>query len=356
MVASVLSRLGPSVSQMGPNASRAAAPSYQQHALQVLTSEQLMRNLTAWMGGLGFLLAAGCGGDTVKATGGDGAEDGLLVDGNVSATVHNDDRTTGADGAAIPVGPYDGGAGEVIAYTVGHAPTVKPSVGWSSGNDAVSIGFDPKYKVKFQNWIVQGPFATGQTRAVNACIRTSQIWRDERQGTSFSAFDITDATANAKASSYTAFTCSLASGIKTDIGFDASAVNVYWVNTVDFGSGAATSNGVWCGGNMVAMGASVLDHLFSHEIGHAYALEHVNSLTSFFDQTNVMHNASNFRAFLAEGQTFRAATTGGSVVNTLGGRSGVTRPCGGTATTTTDAQCPAVQKRVWADGASWPPN
>lgn len=314
-----------------------------------------MRLLATYLSGLGLLATIACGGDSVKAAGGDGAEDGLLIDGTASAVFRNDDRTTGPDGSSIPVGPYDATPGEVIAYTVGHAPTLKTSVGWTSGNDNVDVAFDPKYRVRFQNWVIQGPFASGQTRAINACIRTSQIWRDERQGTSFSAFEITDATTNPKAGSYTTFTCGLASSIKTEIGFDPNAVNVYWVNTVDFGSGAATSNGVWCGGNLGAMGSNVLDHLFSHEVGHAYSLDHVNTLTSFFDQTNVMHNASNFRAFLAEGQTFRAVVNAGSVVNSLGGRSGATRTCGN-ATTTSDAQCPAVQKRVWADGSAWPPN
>ena len=133
-------------------------------------------------------------------------------------------------------------------------------------------------------------------------------------------------------------------------------MNVYWVNTVDFGLGALTSNGVWCGGNVVAMGWNTLDHLFSHEIGHAYQLDHVNSLTSFFDTTNVMHNASNSRTYLTEGQTMRAVMDSNSVVNTLGGRTGSTRSCGGTATSTTDPSCPAVQKRVWGDGVAWPAN
>jgi len=304
------------------------------------------------LGALAIMTAAGC--DSVKVTGGDGAEIGVLADGTASATFHNDDRATGANGTAIAVGPFDAGAGEVIAYTSGHAPTLNAPA-WTSGNDAVTFSFDPKYRVKFRIWVVQGPFADGQMKAVNACIRTSQIWQDERQGTSFSAFDITDATANATAGNYTAFNCGKAGTIKTDIGFDTGAVNVYWVNTVDFGSGALSGNGVWCGGNVVAMGWSVLDHLFSHEIGHAFSLEHVNTLTTDFDTTNVMHNASNSRSFLTEGQTFRAVVNATSVVNTLGGRTGTTRTCTNS-TSTTVPGCPAVQKRIWADGAGWPPN
>jgi hypothetical protein len=313
-----------------------------------------MKSLACSVSLLCLLVAARCYADSVTLSGGDGFEDGLLVNGTASGSLHIDDRYTGADGSVISVGPYDAGPGEVIAYTVGHAPTLNTPVAWTPGDDAVDFSFDPKFRVKFRIWVVRGPFVDGRTKAINACIRTSQIWRDERQGTSFSAFEVTDATGNSKAGSYTAYDCSKAPGIKTDIGFDTGAVNVYWVDTVDFGSGAATSNGIWCGG-VAAMGWNTLDHLFSHEIGHAFSLEHVNTLTSFFDTTNVMHNASSFRAFLTEGQTFRAVVNSGSVVNSLGGRTGITRNCTNS-TSTTDMACPAVQKRIWADGAAWPPN
>ena len=43
------------------------------------------------------------------------------------------------------------------------------------------------------------------------------------------------------------------------------------------------------------------DELLSHEIGHALSLLHVNGQPTF-NQTNVMHNASNTRQFLTEGQ------------------------------------------------------
>jgi hypothetical protein len=308
-----------------------------------------------------FVAASAC--DSVQSTGGDGAEDGLLVDGTSSGTAHVYDRYTGTDGSAISVGNYDTGGGDVVAFTVGHAPTLQPTATWTSSPDHMTLAFDPKFKVKFQNWIVQGPFGDGMSHAINACIRTSQIWHDERQGTAFSAFGVTDATADPQATTYTAFDCGKAAAIKTDIGFDANAINVYWVNTVDFGDGMPlTSNGVTCGGNVVAMGANVLDHLFTHEIGHAFDLAHTNPIPAFFDVTNVMHNASNNRSFLTEGQTFRAVTDPVSAVNTLGGRTGIMRAaCGsisGSAVSisTTDPLCPAIQKRVWADGAAWPAN
>src|SRR6267142_6815286 len=139
-----------------------------------------MKHLPFVVSTAGLLFAAGCGGDTVQVSGGDGSEDGVLLDGTAAGNPHIYDRATGADGAAIAVGPYDASPGEVIAYTVGHAPAINTPTAWTSSDDNITFGFGPKYRVRFQNWIVQGPFATGQTRAVNACIRTSQIWRDER--------------------------------------------------------------------------------------------------------------------------------------------------------------------------------
>ena len=303
------------------------------------------------------LAACGGGGDQVTITGGDGEEIGILADGSQSGTVHNDDRYTGPDGAAIAVGPYEASAGEVIAYTSGHAPTLYTPVNWTDGGDDVNRAIDPRYRVRFKVWIVKGPFADGQTKAVNACIRTSQIWRDERQGTTFQVFDITDATGDADAATFLAFTCAQAADIKTQIGFDNNAVNTYWVNTVDFGTGPATSNGVWCGGNVLAMGWNTSDHLFSHEIGHAFTLDHVNDLATHFDTTNVAHNASNDRRYLTEGQTLRSVYTSSSAINTIGTRAGQpTRNCASLSTATDNVQCPAVQKRIWADGATWPPN
>jgi hypothetical protein len=300
-----------------------------------------------------FLLAA-C--DTVRLTNGGSGENGVLVDGTTGGSSHNDDRYTAAAGSNFSVSNYSG-SGEIVAYTNDHPPTLKPNVSWSGGSDTVDVNFENKYLVPFFVWIIQGAFSTQQMVAINACVRTSQIWHDERQGISFSTFNILDATANSNAGSFLAFDCSKASNMKTQIGFNNGGVNVYYVNTVDFDSGAATTNGVWCGGNVVAMGKDASDHLFSHEIGHAFSLEHVNTLTTFFDTTNVMHNASNDRRFLTEGQTFRAVVNSSSSINTVyNARPGlVTRPCT-TSTDTTNAQCPAIQKRIWADGTNWPPN
>ncbi len=305
------------------------------------------------------LVCSGCG-DKVHLTNGGAGENGILVDGTKGGSALNDARFTGAVGSNIGIGDFTNSPGEIIAYTNHRPPTLKPGLTWTNNDETVNLNFENEYFVPFFVWIVKGPFANQQMVAINACVKTSQIYADERQGIRFSQFQINDATTNANAASFHAFTCAKAGNIKTQIGFNAGGINIYYVDTVDFGNGAATTNGVWCGGNVVAMGKDTSDHLFSHEVGHGFSLEHANDIPNFgnfFDTTNVMHNASNNRNFLTEGQTFRAVVNASSSINGVyNKRPGLeTRTCGNS-TSTTDLGCPAEQKRIWADGPNWPPN
>jgi len=298
-------------------------------------------------------LAAGCNNDKVHLTNGATGENGILVDGTKRGSSVNDERFAGAAGSDIAIGRFTR-SGEVIGYTNDHPPTLKAGVAWTAGSDTVNLAFENKYLVPFYIWIVKGPYADQRMVAINASVRTSQIWTNERQGIGFSVFQINDATAAPEAPSFYAFTCAaMAADIKLKIGFNSGGINIYYVDTVD----SVTTKGIACGGGVVAMGKRTSDHLLSHEIGHGFNLVHVNSLTSFFDTTNVMHPASNNRNYLTEGQTFRAVVNSGSFINRVyNARPGlITRDCGNS-TSTTDFSCPAVQKRIWSDGATWLPN
>ncbi len=102
------------------------------------------------------------------------------------------------------------------------------------------------------------------------------------------------------------------------------------------------------------MGKNSGDELLSHEIGHAFSLTHVNADANF-NVDNIMHSASNTRQYATEGQLFRAHLNPESILNALyNARPGeVTRFCAYNNTAT--FPCPAIQKRVWADGG-FPPN
>ncbi|HZQ60474.1 MAG TPA: hypothetical protein VFC24_03940, partial [Casimicrobiaceae bacterium] len=107
------------------------------------------------------------------------------------------------------------------------------------------------------------------------------------------------------------------------------------------------------GGSFVAIAAGAGAELLAHELGHDLALEHIDDLAGQFDMTNVMHSASNTRAYFTEGQLFRAHVRSASAINALfGARSGQpTRDCD---RDTLTIACPSIAKRIWADGAFGP--
>ncbi|MBM3797463.1 MAG: hypothetical protein FJW31_26210 [Acidobacteria bacterium] len=220
---------------------------------------------------------------------------------------------------------------------------------WTSTNDSFDANFRNTIAIPLTVWIVRGPFNDQRQHAIEACIRTSAIWQNERIGVIFSPFEIRDATADPQAASHFAFPNGdlgdvVWAPLRTDIGFVAGRLNIYWVDTVN---GATTSG--WSNfGNQIAMGRNSGDELLSHETGHAFSLTHVDGNANF-NQENVMHSASNTRQFLTEGQLFRAHVNTGSILNaTYNARPGEpTRSCNFSANT---AECPASQRRLWADG------
>lgn len=314
---------------------------------------------------LAFLLSTwlvGCGGkpdqDTIQLSNGGLGANGVLVDGKQKGKARNDLAFTGAAGTDVQVGAILSSkqSNEIIAFTNGRPPTLLQDVPWTKRSEAVSVAFENEHLIPIFVWIVQGPFATQQNLALAAGATTAQIWADERQGIGFSSFTIVDATANPDAPSFANFQCNMQNDIKAQIGFNATGVNVYYVNTVDFDSGGLTTKGVRCGSTgIIAMGSNASTHLFTHEVGHAFDLDHVNDIVAFFDQTNVMHNASDTRRFLTDGQTFRAVFKPASAINTIyNARPGLTTRSCTASTSTTNVTCPAVQKRIWGDGIFGP--
>jgi len=294
--------------------------------------------------------------DRVRLTGGGTGEAGLLLDGTSDGVFVNDAVIRGQAGTAVAAGNFASGRGEIIAFAAQAPPALQADVAWSDARDTIEVRFQQELQIPVYTWIVRGPFQGQRTVASNAAVLTSQIWADERQGISFRTFEIRDATAEPSAPDFYAFTCGKAANMKAQIGYDPAGVNVYYVDTVDFGSGAATTNGVWCGGSLIALGRNASGHLLAHELGHGFALGHTNTLTQYFDTTNVMHNASGNRRYLTEGQTFRAVTGSSSVINSLYNlRPGLQERDCGTGTVAT-LPCPAIQKRIWADGPLWGPN
>ena len=113
--------------------------------------------------------------------------------------------------------------------------------------------------------------------------------------------------------------------------------------------GAGRGNACQIGSDFVALGSAVGFELASHETGHDFALTHIDDLTANFDQTNIMHSASNTRQFITEGQLFRAHLTSNSAINFLyAARPRL--PMRNSLRDTSSDTCPPIEKRIWADG------
>ncbi len=317
---------------------------------------RLSERLAPWVALVALLGLTGCHDRVLFSNANASGEVGILLDGNDDGTVVNDQSYTAAAGDHVDPGEVEAAAhNEVVGYQQERPVALVENAGWTAGDDTVTVSFANEMGVGFRVWLLQGPLADREAQAIAACVKLDQIWRDERMGGQITSFQMTDATGDADAAAFLDFTCAEEVDLRNDIGHDSTRVNIYYVNRVDFGNGFSTGNGVWCGDNTVVMGSSTSDHLSAHEVGHAFALDHVNNLTTNFNTTNVMHNASNDREYLTEGQTFRAHLEPSSVINTTYGlRPGLpTRNCGNLSEAATD-ECPAVQKRIWADGAFGP--
>ncbi len=286
-------------------------------------------------------------GDRVCLTNAPTNAKGILVDGQFTGGFQND-NTFISNNPTIAVGNVSTGSNnEVIAYAINHPVKLHQNASWTnSNNDNVEVAMQNIIRIPVKVWIVRGPFNTQSQIALDAFATTEAIWEDERMGLEFSAFTIEDATGNSSASSYHDFTCVDRINMENDIGKTADMINIYYVNRVDGGTGRGQACNI--GSDFVAMGSSTGDELLSHEIGHDFALIHSNGLANY-DQTNVMHYASNTRAFLTEGQTFRAHLNSNSALNSVyAARPGQpTRNC---PLSTSNNICPRNDKRIWADG------
>ena len=275
-----------------------------------------------------------------------------------------------SDGASIPAANYQGfvtatdnvnvgarsGAGETITFSRDRPVAVQSTL-WTTafGNQTVNVPFASVLNTAVTVWVVAAPYTTTQQTALTLWQTAQQIYIEERLGVHLSPVEIVDATTNAKAATYAAFTCGAgnanAAAIAADIGARPGRINVYLVSLVD----GSTSRGNACaiGGGFVAIASGSGAELLAHELGHDFGLEHIDDLTTDFDSLNVMHSASNSRQFLTEGQIFRAHLRPNSAINQVFGlRPGLpTRNCD---RDTLTLDCPAIAKRLWADGGLSP--
>lgn len=335
-------------------------------------------------------LMSGCVGDTDTihfANGGTG-QNGILVDGMQGTIEVNDYRPSPrASGKDMTIGNFTSAPpGEIIAFTKHRLPTVvafdeNDTVPfWTKGSDEKTIRFNDEYCMDAHVWIITGSSSSQRQRALDALAVTSQIWAKERQGLCFKNFRIEDRTKDIDLGPYNdpmspsyepgrQFQCSEMPKLVENGRVIPHIINVYYVTKVNSGDRyeAGEEAGDYCAQpidsigqtELILMGSRTSPALLAHEIGHALILGHVDSITQYFDDTNVMHSASDDRRYMTEGQTFRVAMNSESILNRTDGynaRAGLqTRMCPGNNTNASNRQCPPIQERIWKDGV-WPPS
>ena len=305
--------------------------------------------------------------DEVTLSNTSGQDNGILVNAQGSTGVLSDQAfqslTKTIDVGRLTSAP---GRNEVIAFTKSRPVAIAQNVQWTSGFDAVPVEFAAEIQISITVWIIDTPFASRRKAAASHCLTAVAKWTAERMGVEFApgGCDIKDATSVADVDQFRgpmarSFDCvddqqSLQQAISPSPG----RINIYVVHSVDSGSGTGPGMGTSCGtSDFVALGSNALAGTFIHELGHTFSLEHIDAMTGF-DATNFMKSLSGTRKYFTEGQIFRAHFTPavpnrhppGSALNIVYNA----RPLQPTRDCATDP-CPALQKRIWADGA-FPPN
>jgi hypothetical protein len=284
---------------------------------------------------------------------------GILVDGR-RGSVEVDDETyvitpSGAQ-ASQAVGTLKSSslANEVLSFAATRAPT-RHATPWTAGQDRFAEAMTNTVRVPITVWILTAPgtFLAQSQQAQSTVIQAGALFDQERLGLDFNLIEVRDETNNPNRGNFLNVTA--LDQLETQIGHVSGRINVYWVQAVIGGSGNGT--GEVANGDTVAVGFNAAPGLLAHEIGHNLALDHVDG-DGRFDGTNVMHSIGGTRQFLTEGQAYRAhirsisAIRSTQVYNLRPGMP-IIDTCSISSTTRT---CPKADKRIWADGMTWPAN
>lgn len=102
--------------------------------------------------------------------------------------------------------------------------------------------------------------------------------------------------------------------------FTAGQLNVYYVNGAFTGANSRKNR------NVIMIGTMANNQTLAHEVGHAFSLDHTNTINTI-GTDNVMHAGGTNRTNFTEGQCFRCNVNRPSMLNVNGVRTGPTRNC-----------------------------
>ncbi len=284
---------------------------------------------------------------------------GILVDGRRNNAEVDDERFVIAPAGATAsqalgaMKPSPRG-NEVLSFAATRAPT-RHSTPWTAAQDTFSRSMENTVRVPITVWILTAPgtFRAQADQALSTVIQAGALYDQERLGLDFDVIELRDETNNPNRGTFLNVTD--LNAIETQIGHINGRFNVYWVQAANGGSG----NGIGevANGDSVAVGLNASPGLLAHELGHNLALDHIDGDTRF-DDTNVMNSNGGTRLFLTEGQAYRAHIRSISAIRStqvygLRPTMPIIDTCNISSTT---RNCPKADKRIWADGATWPAN
>lgn len=274
---------------------------------------------------------------------------GALIDGQ---TRYGDrkDLTFVGQGPVLGVGDWRApglSGGEVTVFVPGFGMTHRRLQAWTSQPDSVDLTTPDPATIPVTVWIVEGPFGTRQADVEQDLDYANLVFEQEGLGVFFEMVEVIDRTDIDPDSPLLDFVCGQRSELQEQVGERPGTVNVYIVRRVD----GVRSRGQACeiGGDFVVLGGLAGPTLLAHELGHNLGLVHPDFDTRNFDQTNIMHSASDTRDSLTEGQIFRAHLTPESALNSFTGlyAPDELRNCPFTAG---NEDCPPFQMRLFPDG------
>jgi len=262
----------------------------------------------------------------------EGEDFGILLDGNhESGSIATDEVHRSTDSPLefrLTARPFDSEelVDQIVAFSRDRA-VVSRRGKWTGGKDVRTLALPGAIVLPIVVWVVTGPY--DDRDPVSLVEEANAFFYAERAGVilELARGSIRDVTAKGNGSQYQAIQLSefekghAENDFRALLGWESGKINVYLTDEApapDSSSYSSETTG-WTfetkeeGKTVLVLGKQATGALLAHEVGHALDLHHVDyklgSVRKFydkFDKTNVMCSFGAARAYVTEGQTFRA--------------------------------------------------